>query len=269
MDALPSVRWRTRRASQIASAPSPQPTSSARPRVRPATSATSRPFGRPLHIAPSRSLYLASHSTAFAAAPNRCSPCSCMLLTMAPGGATRVPYRRVPACWAKATRPANAVAISPSGNRHHPQRSFARFLRLHERNALRRSPQNQTRLALLRPTGTQSQQCAPAPNHLRGRVSLHRGRETDHCDARRSDRTTRCTTLRAQDRFVSHPPPRMPPCDPHCPFGSPLRTPTCRSALPDRPTGCAFCCAFCTAITNRDRQLCSSSALRERDRPRG
>jgi hypothetical protein len=31
--------------------------------VRPATSATSRPFGRPLYIA-SRSLYLASHSAA-------------------------------------------------------------------------------------------------------------------------------------------------------------------------------------------------------------
>src|SRR6266480_289721 len=45
------------RASQIASAPSPQPTSSARPGVRSATSAASRPFGRPLHIAPSRSLY--------------------------------------------------------------------------------------------------------------------------------------------------------------------------------------------------------------------
>ena len=59
------------RASQIASAPSPQPTSSARPGVRLATSARSRPFGRPLHLAPSRSLYLASHSAACAAEPDR------------------------------------------------------------------------------------------------------------------------------------------------------------------------------------------------------
>ena len=48
------------RASQIASAPSPQPTSRAWPGVRSATSARNRPFGRPLHIAPSGSLYLSS-----------------------------------------------------------------------------------------------------------------------------------------------------------------------------------------------------------------
>ena len=55
--------------------------SSARPGVSSATSATSRPLGRPLHIALSRSLYLASHSAAY-----RCSPCSCMLPTMTPVG---------------------------------------------------------------------------------------------------------------------------------------------------------------------------------------
>ena len=43
--------------------------------MRPATSAWSRPFGRPLHFAPSRSLYRASHSVACADAPNRFSPC--------------------------------------------------------------------------------------------------------------------------------------------------------------------------------------------------
>ena len=67
-----------------ASAPSPQPTSSTRPGVRSATSVTSRPFGRPLRISPSRSLYLLSHSEACAAAPNRWSPCprSCIVRTV-------------------------------------------------------------------------------------------------------------------------------------------------------------------------------------------
>jgi hypothetical protein len=46
------------------------------------------PVRPPLHIAASRSLYLASHWAACSAAPNRCSPCSCscMLRTMARGG---------------------------------------------------------------------------------------------------------------------------------------------------------------------------------------
>ncbi|MDP9441422.1 MAG: hypothetical protein M3P34_04425, partial [Actinomycetota bacterium] len=45
-------------------------------------------------IAPSRSLYLASHAADCAAAPNRWSPCSfwCIFRTMARGG-QGVPYR--------------------------------------------------------------------------------------------------------------------------------------------------------------------------------
>ena len=51
MEMSTPVTCQPRRASQTASAPSPQPTSSARPGRRPLTSATSCGFGSPLHSA--------------------------------------------------------------------------------------------------------------------------------------------------------------------------------------------------------------------------